>query len=62
MFKHALISTDGSPVSNKTVKAVITLASALCAEVTDSHVVEPMQLSYLEGRVSASLCMEVCHG
>ena len=28
MFKHILISTDGSPVSNKAAKAGIALANA----------------------------------
>ena len=33
MFKHILISTDGSRVSNKAAGDSITLASALGAEV-----------------------------
>jgi nucleotide-binding universal stress UspA family protein len=34
MLKHILISTDGSPVSNKAVTAGIALANALGAKVT----------------------------
>ena len=49
MFKHVLISTDGSPVSNKAAKAGIALASALGAKVTAYCAVEPMQPIYVEG-------------
>lgn len=49
MFKHILISTDGSPLSNKTAKAGIALASALGARVTAYCAVEPMQPIYAEG-------------
>ncbi len=49
MFKHILIPTDGSPVSNKAVKAGIALASALGAKVTAYYAVEPMQPIYAEG-------------
>ena len=48
MFKHILISTDGSPVSNKAAKAGIALASALGAKVTAYCAVEPMQTLYTE--------------
>ena len=48
MFKHILISTDGSPVSNKAAKAGIALASALGAKVTAYCAVEPMQILYAE--------------
>ena len=48
MFKHILISTDGSPVSNKAAKAGIALASALGAKVTAYCAVEPMQTLYAE--------------
>ncbi|MBC8007925.1 MAG: universal stress protein [Prolixibacteraceae bacterium] len=34
MFKHILISTDGSPLANKAAKAGIALAHALGAKVT----------------------------
>ena len=49
MFKHILICTDGSPVSNKAAKAGIALASALGAKVTGYYAVELMQLIYVEG-------------
>ena len=49
MFKHVLITTDGSPVSNKAAKAGIALARALGAKVTAYYAVEPMQPVYLEG-------------
>ena len=48
MFKHILISTDGSPVSNKAAKAGIALASALGAKLTVYCAVEPMQILYAE--------------
>ena len=48
MFKHILIATDGSPVSNKAAKAAIALASALGAKVTAYCAVEPMQILYAE--------------
>jgi nucleotide-binding universal stress UspA family protein len=40
MFKHLLIPTDGSPQSNKAVKAGIRLAQALGACVTGFYAVE----------------------
>ena len=49
MFKHILISTDGSPVSNKAAKAGIALASALGAKVTAYYAIEQLQLIYDEG-------------
>lgn len=49
MFKHILISTDGSPVSNKAAKAGIALASALHAKVTAYCALETMQPIYTEG-------------
>jgi nucleotide-binding universal stress UspA family protein len=48
MFKHILISTDGSPVSNKAAKAAVALASALGAKVTAYCAVEPTQTLYAE--------------
>ena len=48
MFTHILITTDGSPVSNKAAKAGIALASALGAKVTAYCAVEPMQILYAE--------------
>ena len=49
MFKHILISTDGSPVSIKAAKAGIALASALRAKVTAYCAPEEVQLIYAEG-------------
>ena len=49
MFKHILIATDGSPVSNKAAKAGIALASALGAKVTAYYAVEHLQPVYDEG-------------
>lgn len=49
MFKHMLIPTDGSPVSNKAAKAGIALASRLGAKVTAYYAVERLQPIYDEG-------------
>jgi nucleotide-binding universal stress UspA family protein len=51
MFKHILISTDGSPVSKKCTKAGISLASALGAKVTAYCAVEPLPPIYDEGYI-----------
>ena len=51
MFKHILISTDGSPVSIKAAKAGIALARALGAKVTAYSALEELQLFYGEGYV-----------
>ena len=53
MFKHILIPTDGSPVSNKAVRAGIALAKAHGARVTGYHAVEPVPVHlYGEGYVA----------
>jgi nucleotide-binding universal stress UspA family protein len=49
VFKHILISTDGSPISSKAAKAGIALASALGAKVTAYCALEQMQPLYAEG-------------
>ncbi len=49
MFKHILISTDGSPLSSKAARAGIALASALGAKVTAYCALEELQLYYGEG-------------
>lgn len=49
MFKHILISTDGSPLSNKAAKAGIALARALRAKVTAYCAIEELQMVYGEG-------------
>ncbi len=51
MFKHILISTDGSPVSNKAAKAGIALARALGAKVTAYCALEELQIFYGEGYI-----------
>ena len=49
MFKHILISTDGSAASIKAAKAGIALAKALGAKVTVYSAIESMQPIYMEG-------------
>ena len=49
MFKHILVTTDGSLVSNKAAKAGVALASALGAKVTAYCAIEPLQPIYVEG-------------
>lgn len=49
MFKHILIATDGSAISNKAAKAGITLARRLGAKVTAYYAVEDLQPIYVEG-------------
>jgi len=49
MFKHILISTDGSSLGNKAAKAGIELAHALGAKVTAYYAIERLQLIYDEG-------------
>lgn len=49
MFKHILISTDGSPISNKAAKAGIALAHALGSKVTAYCAPENLWLMYADG-------------
>ena len=49
MFKHILISTDGSPIANKAAKAGIALARALGARVTAYSAIEQLQPVFDEG-------------
>ncbi len=49
MFKHILITTDGSAVANKAAKAGIALAHALRAKVTAYCALEELQPLYVEG-------------
>ena len=49
MFKHILISTDGSPLANKSAKAGIALAKALGARVTAYFAVEPSEPIFVDG-------------
>jgi nucleotide-binding universal stress UspA family protein len=48
MFRHILIPTDGSAVSNRAVKAGIGLARQLGARVTGYYAIEPMPLHVYE--------------
>ena len=49
VFKHILISTDGSPLAIKAAKAGIALAHALRAKVTAYCAIEDLQGIYVEG-------------
>lgn len=49
MFKHILIPTDGSPVSNRATKAGVALARRLGAKVTAYCAIEELQPVYVEG-------------
>jgi nucleotide-binding universal stress UspA family protein len=49
VFRHILIATDGSPISNKAARAGIALARALGARVTAFYAVEELQPLYVEG-------------
>ena len=51
MFKHILISTDGSAASIKAAKAGIALAKALGAKVTAYSAIDSMQAIYMDGYV-----------
>src|SRR5512140_319077 len=44
MYKHILVPTDGSALSDKAVEAAIKLASLLGARITAFHAVEPYPL------------------
>lgn len=49
MFKHILITTDGSPLANKSAKAGIALAKALGAKVTAYFAAEPSEPVFADG-------------
>lgn len=49
MFKHILLPTDGSPVSNKAVKRGIEFAKKIKARVTALHVVSAFRFMADEG-------------
>ena len=49
MFKHIMISTDGSPLATKAAKAGIALAHALRAKVTAYCAIEQLLHIYVEG-------------
>jgi nucleotide-binding universal stress UspA family protein len=54
VFKHILIPTDGSPVTNKAAKAGVALARQLGARVTAYCKIEEMQPMYAEGGYAIS--------
>jgi nucleotide-binding universal stress UspA family protein len=53
VFKHVLIATDGSPLSNKAAKAGVALARALGAKVTAYYAIDELQPLYIEGYAMA---------
>lgn len=58
VFRHFLIATDGSPVSNKAARAGIALASALNARVTAYYAVDELQPLYVEGYAMGQTMMD----
>jgi nucleotide-binding universal stress UspA family protein len=58
VFKHVLIATDGSPLSNKAARAGIALAKALGAKVTGYYAVDELQPLYLEGYTMAQAMVD----
>lgn len=50
MFKHILVSTDGSKLSGKAIRAAVRLARATGARLTGAYVIAPyVRPSYSEG-------------
>jgi nucleotide-binding universal stress UspA family protein len=58
VFKHILIPTDGSPVSDKAARAGVALANALGAKVTGYYAVDELQPLYVEGYMMDQNMME----
>ena len=58
MFKHILISTDGSPLANKAAKAGIALAKALRAKVTAYSALEELLPFFPEGYAFDQMTMD----
>ncbi len=58
MFKHILISTDGSPLANKAAKAGIALAKALRAKVTAYTALEDLLPFFTEGYAFDQMTMD----
>jgi nucleotide-binding universal stress UspA family protein len=54
MYQRILVATDGSPLSNKAVKAAIDLAASTGAELVALNVVPRYPISYFEGAVGVS--------
>jgi nucleotide-binding universal stress UspA family protein len=57
VFKHVLIATDGSPLSNKAGRAGIALAKALDAKVTAYYAIDELQPLHIEGYAMAQAMM-----
>lgn len=58
MFKHILISTDGSPLANKAAKGGMSLAKVLGAKVTAYYSIEQFPLVYGDGYVPEQKTIE----
>jgi len=58
MFKHILLPTDGSELSNKAVKRGIEFAKKIKARVTAIHVVPEFRVIVDEGLVSLSAALK----
>src|SRR5688572_32776909 len=58
VFRHILIATDGSPISNKAARAGIALAKALGARVTAYYAVDELQPLYVEGYMMNQAMMD----
>ena len=58
VFKHVLIATDGSPLSNKAATAGVALARALGAKVTAYHAVDELRPLYVEGYAMAQAMLD----
>ena len=58
VFRHFLIATDGSPLSNKAARAGIALARALGARVTAYYAVDELQPLYVEGYMMDQAMMD----
>lgn len=58
MFRHILITTDGSPLGNKAAKAGVELAGALGAKVTAYYAIEPIHPIYVESYTLAPNVIE----
>jgi nucleotide-binding universal stress UspA family protein len=58
VFKHILIATDGSLLSNRAATAAIALAKALGAKVTAYSAVDEFQPLYIEGYAMAQAMLD----
>lgn len=58
MFKHILLPTDGSDLSTRTVRAGISLAKSLGAQVTALHTTAPSEWSQMLTREMKELARE----